>query len=81
MCWHYTIRELEDFKEKYRTDIERYHSNLESFTKSCIDERRMLQTKLTVAEAKLHEINEKCVTQANLQTSDSKSPSAGLWEL
>ena len=28
----------------------------------------MVQNKLNVAEAKLHEINEQCVTQANLQT-------------
>ena len=47
-------RELKDSKEKYMTDIERYHSGLESFKKSYSEENRMLRNKLNVAEAKLH---------------------------
>ena len=50
-------RELEDCKQQFG-----------KFHKTYIEEYRMLQNKLNIAEAKLHEINEKCVTQANLQT-------------
>ena len=41
----------------------------------------MLQNKLTVSEAKLHEINEKCVTQANFLRNSSWSVSswAPMW--
>ena len=61
-------QELEDCKQKHRTDIEFYDSSLESFTKTCIKEYTMIKNKLNVAEDKIKEINEKCVTKANFDT-------------
>ena len=61
-------QELEDCKQKHRTDIEFYGNSLESFTKTCIKEYTMIKNKVNLAEDKIKEINEKCVTKANFDT-------------